>query len=46
MSFTSAVETLDGNLVNSFLLGPTISILLLLGIDKGEKRASFRAISA
>ena len=37
VSFTSAVETLKGNLLNSVLLGVTISILLLLGIDKREE---------
>ena len=41
-SFTSAVETLKGNLLNSILLGLTISILLLLGIDKREERTSDR----
>ncbi|HEY7584501.1 MAG TPA: hypothetical protein VIB78_12895 [Acidimicrobiia bacterium] len=37
MSFSSAVETLKGNLVNSVLLG--ITILLLLGIDKRDERS-------
>jgi hypothetical protein len=40
VSFSSAVETLKGNLVNSVLLGITISILLLLGIDKREERST------
>jgi hypothetical protein len=38
VSFSSAVETLKGNLVNSVLLGITISILLL-GFDKREERS-------
>jgi hypothetical protein len=41
-SFSSAVETLKGNLLNSIVLGLTISILLLLGIDKREERVSDR----
>jgi hypothetical protein len=40
VTFASAVETLKGNLVNSVLLGVTISILLLLGIDKREERSN------
>jgi hypothetical protein len=39
VSFSSAVETLKGNLANSVLLGITISILLLLGVDKREERS-------
>ncbi|MGH8958654.1 MAG: hypothetical protein ACRDVK_08250 [Acidimicrobiia bacterium] len=46
VSFMSAVETLKANLLNSVLLGVTISILLLLGIDKREERSSFRASPA
>lgn len=45
VSFTSAVETLKGNLLNSILLGVTISVLLLLGIDKREE-ASLRTSPA
>jgi hypothetical protein len=46
VTFTSAVETLKQNLANSILLGVTISILLLLGIDKREERASLTASPA
>lgn len=46
VSFTSAVETLKDNLLNSVLLGVTISILLLLGIDKREERSSLDASPA
>jgi hypothetical protein len=40
VSFTSAVETLKSNLLNSVVLGVIISILLLLGIDKKAERLS------
>jgi hypothetical protein len=46
VSFTSAVETLKGNLLNSVLLGVTISILLLLGIDKRDDRSHFHSSPA
>jgi hypothetical protein len=42
VTFTSAVETLKTNLLNSVLLGVTISILLLLGIDRREERSSLQ----
>jgi hypothetical protein len=38
VSFTSAVETLKSNLMNSVLLGITMALLLLLGIDRSEER--------
>lgn len=38
VSFTSAVETFKTNLLNSVLLGITMALLLMLGIDRSEER--------
>ena len=46
VSYATAVETLKGNLLNSVLLGVTISILLLLGIDRREEPSSLRSSHA
>lgn len=45
VSFTSAVETLKTNLLSSVLLGITMALLLMLGIDRsGERKRPLAAV--